>query len=74
VLAAQHDGLPAEGAAPTPGWAIDEVIADRHLVEFGQLAPGLYRLVVGMYDSQTGQRLPVAGGPDFVELEPVPIE
>jgi hypothetical protein len=74
VLVAQHDGLPAEGAASTTSWVAGEVITDRHLVEFGVLAPGVYRLVVGMYDSETGERLPVAGGPDYIELEPVPIE
>lgn len=72
-VVAQHDGLPAEGAIPTPDWAVGEVIADRHLIEFGNLAPGDYRLIVGMYDPATGERLRVAGDENSVFLETLPI-
>jgi hypothetical protein len=75
ALVAQHDGLPAEGTAPTTEWAEGEVIVDRHTVEFGQLEAGEYRLVVGMYESESGERLGLVGNEQtFVELERVSIE
>jgi hypothetical protein len=72
-VVAQHDSLPAEGAVPTTDWAASEVIADRHLLEFSQLAPGDYRLVAGMYDPTTGERLSAAGGENSVFLETISI-
>lgn len=35
--------------------------------------PGQYRLIAGLYNSQTGQRLPVAGNGDFVELAQIEV-
>lgn len=63
VVVAQHDGLPANGAIPTTDWSVGEVVEDRHQLEFTNLPPGEYQLVVGLYNVQTGERLPlVAGG------------
>ncbi len=70
----QHDGLPAEGAIPTTEWAAHEIISDRHLIEFPALPPGDYNLVVGMYDSATGQRLPAFGGGTVIPLETIPLQ
>jgi hypothetical protein len=75
VLVAQHDGLPDEGRLPTTEWGIGEVVTDRHLVEFGQLEAGEYRLVVGLYESESGERLGLVGSEQtFVELERVSIQ
>lgn len=63
-LVAQHDGPPAEGLRPTHDWRPGEVITDQHVISLpADLPPGTYRLIVGLYDTQTGQRVP-APGPD----------
>lgn len=62
ALVAQHDGVPADGNLPTTLWLPDEVIADTRTIPLpDQLAPGRYTLIAGMYDPQTGVRLPAAG-------------
>lgn len=55
----QHDGVPAGGTLPTASWDISEIIPDRHQIEFPTVQPGEYRLIVGMYNPATGQRLPI---------------
>jgi len=58
-LVAQFDNPPAEGTYPTSLWDSDEIIADkRHL---NDLPPGHYTLHVGLYQPDTGARLPIAG-------------
>ena len=79
VVIGQHDGLPAGGALPTPMWDVGEIIPDRHLIDFPTLQPGTYRLIVGMYDSTTGVRLPIQdsnGAPlgDYIQLDTVSVE
>ena len=64
----QSDAVPAGWTRPTFGWQVGEFVTDVHTLELApDLAPGVYRLVVGMYDI-AGQRLPVAGGGDGIEL------
>jgi len=76
-LAASHDGPPLFGYWPTSQWRGSEIVPDRHAIQLPQgLAPGPYRLVVGLYDPASGRRLPVldrAGTPagDEVELEQI---
>jgi hypothetical protein len=58
---------PVGGSAPTSSWAAGDErptpIEDRiGLALPGDLAPGAYRLVVGLYDPATRQRLPVTVG------------
>jgi mannosyltransferase len=64
-LAGQRD---AEPVTPTLDWRPNQPVLDRHglLIEPGT-PPGKYRVIVGMYDALTSQRLPTASG-DFVEL------
>jgi len=58
TLLSQHDGLPAEGAAPTSQWLAGEVISDRHVIPVPADAPGgECTLYVGMYSPDTGERL-----------------
>jgi hypothetical protein len=66
---AQRDGAPGEGTLPTTGWVAGEFLRDGYALAVpAGLPPGDYRLLVGMYDPRTGQRLPVTGpaadGPD----------
>jgi hypothetical protein len=55
----QDDGAAVHGARPTWSWEAGEVVADPHtLVLPRDLAEGDYQLVTGLYDWQTGERLP----------------
>ncbi|GAB4569447.1 MAG: hypothetical protein Kow0047_22700 [Anaerolineae bacterium] len=57
---AQKDAPPAQGEAPTTGWLPGEVILDEYDVTLpDSLPPGEYQLIVGFYDGQTLQRVPV---------------
>lgn len=72
TVVGQHDGLPAEGRIPTTEWQAGEVIADRHTFDHSTDLVGDYRLIIGLYNSQDGRRLPVTNPPelggDFVQL------
>lgn len=58
TVVAQSDSFPAAGQRPTTGWLPGEVIADAHLLNFStRPAPGVYRLIAGLYNPLTGQRL-----------------
>jgi hypothetical protein len=56
----QRDSVPGNGVLPTTGWVKGEVITDEY--EFTvrpDAPPGEYLIEIGLYDAQTGQRLPV---------------
>jgi hypothetical protein len=58
-IVAQGDGPPDNGFRLTTSWREGEVIVDRHTIELpAGLGPGSHRLWVGLYDPETGQRLP----------------
>ena len=58
----QRDAEPMDGLRPTWTWEPGEVIADPHAFAIDSNAPlGDYRLLVGLYDLPTGQRLPILG-------------
>lgn len=58
---AQHDSTPANGFAPTSGWAANITVDDHHGLQLpADLAPGTYQLLVGLTDPQ-GTRLMVDG-------------
>jgi 4-amino-4-deoxy-L-arabinose transferase-like glycosyltransferase len=59
-LVAQRDGEPLGGSRPTTSWEVGEEITDRvGLLLPPDLPPGEYDLLVGMYDPETLDRLPV---------------
>jgi hypothetical protein len=60
---AGFDGPPVRGDYPTSLWAPGEIIVDTHSLDLAALPPGPYRLLAGLYDPVTGERLP-AFGPD----------
>ncbi len=77
---AQHDGQPQGGAYPTSAWEAGEVVHDEHVLSLpSDLRPGDYRLQVGLYRLESGERLPVERlgdsaticGPGCIELGPV---
>jgi len=60
---AQSDAIPAQGRRPTTGWRPGEYIADKHQLVFHEDAlPGEVRLIVGMYDASTGERIALPSG------------
>jgi hypothetical protein len=63
---AQHDGQPGDALLITTTWAPGEYVRDEHRIVLPRDLPaGDYRLIVGMYLPESGERLPVydeAGG------------
>jgi mannosyltransferase len=56
----QIDRIPVDWLRPTQGWRTGEVLTDRYLMTLPpELPAGLYRLVVGLYRPESGERLPV---------------
>ncbi len=58
-VVAQHDGPPRDGAYPTTTWERGEIIRDSHTIDLHRVPAGHYRVLVGLYDPGTGQRLDV---------------
>jgi len=76
----QKDAQPMNGDAPTDAWQEKEYIADSYTFDVTPDAPrGAASLEIGLYDSATGQRLPVTdpnGNPlgDHLQIEGLTIE
>ena len=66
AIVAQRDVMPVDNSYPTSLWMAGEYVLDEH--HFTDLAPGDYRIQVGLYDQSTGQRLPRDDGSDFIDL------
>ena len=59
TLKSQHDGQPRDGHYPTSVWDQGEVVDDQHLLPLPDgLADGTYRVEVGLYSTESGERLP----------------
>ena len=71
----QHDNPPHGGWYPTSLWRPGEWVTDDYAVRLDPAAPpGPYRLIVGMYNPTSGERVAVAGGGDFIEAAQIPVE
>jgi len=59
-IVGQRDSEPGSGLSLTINWQPGQEVCDNHgvLIRPGT-PPGKYRLIVGMYDLMTGQRLPI---------------
>ncbi len=58
-LIAQHDSVPLSGIRPTYTWIEGELLEDTRFIYLDEnLPPGDYKLSVGLYDSETIERLP----------------
>ncbi|MFN2220256.1 MAG: glycosyltransferase family 39 protein [Anaerolineae bacterium] len=65
AMLGQMDHPPQSGAAPTSTWQTGERLVDPYAIPIRPDAPaGPARLVVGMYDPATGDRLPATGTVD----------
>lgn len=77
AIVGQGDSPPMGGDYPTSLWAPGEALMDHHRLRVRDDAPaGTCRIIVGLYNLATGQRLPVVGGDgqpsgDHVELATV---
>lgn len=59
-LRSQHDKQPGDGSYPTTAWLPGEIVLDEYCLPLPpDLSPGEYKLLAGMYDLRTMQRLPV---------------
>ncbi|MGQ9676814.1 MAG: glycosyltransferase family 39 protein [Chloroflexota bacterium] len=60
LICGQRDSEPGGGARVTTSWAPGETIIDRYAIPILLgTPPGEYRVEIGLYNSQTGQRLPI---------------
>jgi 4-amino-4-deoxy-L-arabinose transferase-like glycosyltransferase len=74
-IVGQRDAEPGGGARLTDGWPPGEVIMDNYgLPIHPATPPGEYRVEVGMYDPETGQRLLAPGEQGQIWLEPLTVE
>jgi mannosyltransferase len=74
-IVGQRDAEPGGGARLTTLWAPGEIVADNHgLPVHPATPPGEYRVEVGMYKLDSGQRLVTGGGESQVWLEALAVE
>jgi mannosyltransferase len=67
-LVAQHDAIPVDELRPTQSWQPGQEIIDRHGLLVPKDALGPLRLVVGLYEPETGTRLTVTDGADHADI------
>jgi hypothetical protein len=69
-IVAQRDSMPQQDQYPTSLWDAGEIVMDQRSIPLPtELEPGAYSLRIGLYESETGQRLPLVNeARDFVEL------
>ena len=68
LLVAQHDAVPVNELRPTQSWQTGEEIVDRHGLWVPKGVTGPLRLIVGLYDAETGTRLAMTGGLDHADI------
>ena len=72
---AQHDGVPAQGRWPTSRWISSQTIVDRHELVFNDPEyRGPVRVIAGLYQASTLQRLATNNGADHVELASITLQ
>lgn len=60
------DTQPLDGTLPTSRWVNGEVVVDEYLIAVPfAFEPGNYKVIVGLYQPETGQRLLLADGRDY---------
>ncbi len=58
-VVAQKDVFPGENQYPTRIWEASERVVDIHRLPLKDLSVGRYRILIGMYNPENGERLPV---------------
>lgn len=64
-VVAQTDVMPRDWTYPTTWWQEGEVVSDEITVPVSHLPAGTYRLAVGVYHPDTGERLPISRAADL---------
>jgi hypothetical protein len=60
LIIGQKDNTPVGGFYPTSTWERDEITTDRYAIPLAaDLSSGQYRIEIGMYDFDTGIRVPI---------------
>ncbi|MFL7840408.1 MAG: hypothetical protein ACK2T4_05985 [Candidatus Promineifilaceae bacterium] len=73
-LVAQQDNWPVNGSWPPSCWRAGDEIVDRYTLTLpADVEPGSYRLVSGLYDAASGERVPLPEGGDTVELATITV-
>ncbi len=73
-LHGQMDRQPLAGQWPTSRWRPEQKFVDKFVLDIDQAAPaGEYVLLTGLYDGQTGQRVPVTGNGEAVHDDAIPL-
>jgi len=68
-IIAQKDNQPQHNTYPTSFWDVGETIADEYALEIPpDVAPGNYRLMIGIYRTSDGARLLTPTGESAIEL------
>ncbi|MEK7276415.1 MAG: hypothetical protein AAB427_03625, partial [Chloroflexota bacterium] len=64
IVVAQRDTYPGLGLLPTRKWAVGQTVADTYVIPLPPTvyAPSDAHVEVGLYDYNTGERLPVVNG------------
>ena len=63
-VVAGMEAQPLDGRYPAQAWEAGEMVRDRHSLALPKdLAPGAYRLIVGLYQAADGRRLSTPRGP-----------
>jgi len=60
TVVAQDDAVPRRWTYPTTWWERGEVVEDTVALSLDGVSPGRYRLILGLYDPETGERLPAS--------------
>lgn len=75
VPLAQSDRAPENGFYPTSAWRVDEPVADWYTLAVpADAPPGECRLVAGLYQPATGERLPLVDGAEVVVLQRIKVQ
>jgi hypothetical protein len=64
AIVAQDDSVPRRWAYPTTLWAPGEVVADTITLSLDDVSKGRYLVLVGLYDPESGERLPAYSSQD----------
>jgi hypothetical protein len=62
VLVRQLDTIPCSWRCPTSQWQAGQTITDDAMLDLWGLSPGSYQIGFGLYDANSGERLPIVLG------------
>jgi hypothetical protein len=73
-IVSQVDRQPAGDAYPTSIWEPGDILKGKYHLEVGKdVHPGMYQLYAGLYDPETGQRLPILDAQGNAAGDRVPV-